>query len=369
MQGSLSRKFCSYPGGEFVLIARCVVQDDRSGETHHHVRIIGEGTLLEAAHNYYDELTQFIPAPEEEVVVNEDDKAQQYLDMPTAAVPRSKKLRGMLRDLWRIEGHSNTKQIYNAVANGEEGFSWWNTEFPDIPFTNLAVEHSENSVRIYKVVAAKLYHELTGHPPPGEEIVVPSERCDKFHPSTGRQDCALEKGHRGRCNMKYAAPSTEEEEDEKEEEEMVPPEPITAATTDPVEFYTYVRSVCHKLEPFLQFTSGQIKQFSVHYNDTRNRLLSYRMMGITVPRKYERWYAENHGAWADIAQKFPDYLEDHVLLPPNSLPPPPPPPPPPRTRVYNKKKRPSGKRVTSNRARKSHKDFLARLDAEDYVVL
>ena len=332
----LGKKFDSFPEGEFVLMTRCLVQDDRTGVTSHHYSVVGEGALFDAVKKYENEITHYMPVEEEEeeeMVIDENvqrmNEAESYLDMPSSAIPRATKLREMLRTLWVMEGHSATGQIYNAVANGDPGFSWWDTEFPDIEFNNTAVAASENSVRIYKVVAPKLYVQLTGHRPVGEsdEPHVPFVRCDKPHYSTGLQECALVKNHRGRCNMLYVPPVVRVEDEPMLEEEQQGQQGLQQ--TDPVDFFSYVKKACRK-EPFLNFTAGQVKEFAAYMKQYKNRMKSYRVMGITIPRKYEVWYAENGiRTWKEIQTKFPDYLEDDVLFPPLSDPPPPPPPPPP----------------------------------------
>jgi hypothetical protein len=353
----LGKKFNSFPGGEFVLMTRCLVQDDRTGVTSQHYSVVGEGTLLDAVKKYGNEITQHMPANEEEEMVidgNESDQrtndAESYLVMPSSAIPRATKLRNMLRMLWKMEGHSNTKQIYNAVANGEAGFSWWDTEFPDIDFNNTAVAASENSARIYHVVAPKIYEQLTGHRPATNDDapVVPFVRCDRYHYSTGLQECSMKKNHPGKCNMSYVPPIVRIEDEQPIVEQQ---QQQQGEATDPADFFRYAKHVCHKKEPFFEFTAGQLKEFAVHMKNYKNRMKSYIVMGITIPRKYGAWYTKDGiRTWQEIEEKFPDYLEDDVLFPPlseSSLPP----PPPPRQRKINpnKKKKKKKKNIKTDR--------------------
>ena len=313
LEDRLDKRVSTYPDGEFVLMTRCKVQDKRTGIISHHVKVIGSGNLKAAVDTYYEDLVQYYPdssSDEEEDPQDIDAVANAYLDMPGMATPRAAKLRDMLRQLWILEGHSDTKQIYNAVTKGEAGFSWWTTEFPDIPFTNKAVESSENSSRIYRVVAPKLYERLVGTPPsidgPVEE---PFMRCERNHRLTGLQQCSLHKGHRGACNMMYMAPVVRESaplDDPMEEDRE---------KTDPMVFYSYLKEVGHRRDPFWTFNAGEIKKLGVYLKEGHNQLAAYRKMGRTVHRKYEKWYAEKNGTavWNDIQRKFPDYLDDHVL--------------------------------------------------------
>jgi hypothetical protein len=319
LEKRLDKRLDTFPEGEYVLITRCMIQNNRTGTMKHHIRMIGSGLLKRAVETHWDTLTTYYPSDDDDDDDDDDvttNVADTYLDMPIAAIPRATKLRDMMRQLWILEGHSNTKQIYNAVAKGDDpGFSWWTDEFPDIPFTNKAVESSEHSVRIYRIVAPKLYERLVGHAPiTGEEERDddPFVRCEKKHHITGLQQCSLRMRHRGVCNMMYIAPVVREpvrEDDDDEEEE------------DPRTFYSYLRRVGHKKEPFLEFTTGQIKQLGIHLDAGANHLAAYRLMGLNVSRKYETWYKNENGTmiWNDIARKFPRYLDDHVLNPRDAI--------------------------------------------------
>ncbi len=309
----LTKRVATFPEGEYVLITRCKTQDQRTGVMKQHIRAVGSGMLKDAVEKFWNELMDYYPTDDDEAMEEQEDenaRANALLDMPRNAIKRATALRDMLRELWKLEGHSNTKQIYNAVSKGEDGFSWWLTEFPDIQFTNKAVESSDNSIRIYRVVAPKLYEKIVGCPPTVDAPEIPFVRCEKAHPITGAQQCSLRKNHRGMCNMRYMAPQIREEEPMEEEEEV-------QHSTDPQEFYTYLKRVGHHKEPFLHFSAGEIKQLGEHVKAGQTHLNAYRLMGLTVPRKYSNWYQKHNGGgmWADIKRKFPNYLDDYVLNP------------------------------------------------------
>lgn len=177
LQPRLDRQISTFPDGEHVVIARCMRRDKRTAAEEPYVKIIGSGDLLEGVESCRDSILDFVREPEEpeepidtvELERKKLAKASKYLEMPSTALARSKKLRKMLRKLWKLEGHFKTKQIYKAVQNEEAGFAWWAGEFPDIPFTNLAVESADASKRIFQVVAPKLYKAKTGKKPPSSD--------------------------------------------------------------------------------------------------------------------------------------------------------------------------------------------------------
>lgn len=315
----LDKKIPLFPEGEYVLMTRCKIMDHRTGTLSSHFSLVGSGPLMDAAERQRQYFIDHCPTDdddedESESTLEENDTtlADTYLIMPTSAIPRATKLREMMRLLWKLEGHSDTKQIYKAVAKGEPGFSWWTTEFPDIPFTNKAVESAGNSVRIYRGMAPKLYERIVGQPPTVEAPEEPFVRCDRQHHVTGLQQCSLRKNHRGVCNMTYVVPVVREEVPMEEEERQ---------NTDPAEFYSMLRRIGHKKEPFLKFTAGEIKILGVHLKSGMHRLAAYRHMGLTIDRSYEKWFKNKNGAvvWEEIRRKFPDYLDDYVLDPRETL--------------------------------------------------
>ena len=319
LEKRLDKRIASFPAGEYAFLTRCMVQDNRTGVVRQHLCVVGSGILKDAVDKHWDDIINYVPQEEESEEEDVDAKAIEYLNMPSSANPRAAKLREMLRLLWNLEGLSNTKQIYNAVAKGEAGFDWWSTEFPDIPFTNKAVEASNDSARIYRVVAPKLYEKLTGRIAPAAAPEPPFVRCDRSHHITGLQQCTLKRNHAGLCNMQYIPQvishaeehmevEVEEEEEEEEEEQQ---------HTNRREFYSAIKSVCHKKEPSLKFTTGDIKKLSVIINDGHDHLTAYRRMGLSISKRYVEWYENSYGkiVWKEIKTMFPDYLEDYVLDP------------------------------------------------------
>ena len=365
----LDKRVATFPEGEYVLVTRCMTRDNRTGLMKHHMRAVGSGLLGDAVEHYWNELGEYYPEEEREEEPGEDDdaRAHAFLEMPRSALLRATQLRDMLRELWVLEGHSKTKQIYKAVARGEAGFPWWRAEFPDIPFTNKAVESSVNSVRIYRVVAPKLYEKIVGAAPTVDAPAEPFVRCEKNHHVTGMPQCSMKKNHRGVCNMRYVPPVVIEA-DEEPIEETTEEATEETTTTDSLEFYTYLKRMGHKKEPFMEFTSGQIKQLGVHLKAGHTHLAAYRLMGLTVPRRYEKWYKKNNGSalWVDIGRKFPKYLDDHALNPQEIIAPLPPRP----VRKPTRKRRapaPLPRRRTSHR-----KDSIAKQrnnnEAAGYVM-
>ena len=215
----LDRRIATFPQGEYVLLMRCHVVDGRTGVVSEHMRIVGTGMLRAAVDDHLETLLTYTGEPAELVVeapvagAADADRveARSYLEMPENAVERSKKLRVMLQRAWVLEGHSPvTKHIYNAVKKGSPGFAWWHDEFPDVEFTNMAVEAADVSRKIFPIVATKLHELLTGRLP-GEETPapeeppappVPREPEGPFAPCLRSILCTRCNRHRGRCNKR-----------------------------------------------------------------------------------------------------------------------------------------------------------------------
>lgn len=304
MDNRLTRRVGAFPGGEFALVTKCLKADKRTGVASEHVRVIGMGALKDSVESNLDLLLNHVPeedTEEEEDVTANEKRAQEYLEMPEAAIPRAQKLREMLRLLWILEGtHSKTKQIYKAVAKGESCFSWWSTEFPDIPFTNKAVEASEASKKIYAVVAPKLYECMVGHAPrsDGEAPEQPIELCERS------QFCTRKKGHVGRCNMRRI-------------EQVEPPPQETEEEEEPAfdiqKFYARMIELTHPREPFRSFSPGMISTVRVLIEEQgKNRLDAYRAAGVSMTSTYRDWLRSNVGieAWLTLQHEFPGYFKE-----------------------------------------------------------
>lgn len=257
----LDRRIATFPQGEYVLLMRCHVVDGRTGVVSEHMRIVGTGMLRAAVDDHLETLLTYTGEPAELVVeapstgAADADRveARSYLEMPENAVERSKKLRVMLQRAWVLEGHSPvTKHIYNAVKKGSPGFAWWRDEFPDIEFTNMAVEAADVSRKIFPIVATRLHELLTGRLP-GEETPVseeppappaPREPEGPYVPCLRSTLCTRCNRHRGRCNKRgrraNAADAHDTNEDPSEDfiedpVEDLDEEPIEDPVEDPVE--------------------------------------------------------------------------------------------------------------------------------------
>ena len=249
----LDRRIATFPQGEYVVLMRCHVVDGRTGVVSEHMRIVGTGMLRAAVDDHLETLLAYTGEPAELVVeapsagAADADRveAQSYLEMPENAVERSKKLRVMLQRAWVLEGHSPvTKHIYNAVKKGSPGFAWWRGEFPDVEFTNMAVEAADVSRKIFPIVATKLHELLTGRLP-GEEIPVPEEPPappaprepeGPFVPCLRSILCTRCNRHRGRCNKRGRRANAADAHDTNEIiiEDIIE-DPVEEDVEDPVE--------------------------------------------------------------------------------------------------------------------------------------
>lgn len=319
----LTKRFDTFPGGEYVIIARCLKEDKRSNEIAEHVRIAGSGKLYDGALHHLKDIVNYV----DQESLSEEERARMYLEKPDNAASRSKKLRAMLQHLWQLEGLPSTKHIYKAVAKGKtEGFEWWKETFPDVPFTNESIEHSNTSDQIFDIVSRKLYERLMGCSlTTGDDVehvveqVIPCKRhqhctrpnghvgaCNgrtKDLDNTNTQQCQRSKrctrghGHLGRCDKKKKKPKP----------------------TDLNAFYTALHAETHADEPFRHFSQGEIAQFAARINTGMDHLEAYKAMGVSVTAQYEEWIRGTEGGrvWTTLKSTFPDYLE--VATPPENM--------------------------------------------------
>jgi hypothetical protein len=138
-----------------------------------------------------------------------------------------------------------------------------------------------------------LYQKLTGSDPP---TAAPMETDSD---SSSDEDSDSEDG------------STDDESEEERPLQL-------RQTINPQEFYSALRSVGHKDEPFLQLSADRIQELLIHLHTNGVYLMeAYRDLGFRVSEEYQKWWRTQHGAvvWSEIKRKFPDYLEDFVLHP------------------------------------------------------
>lgn len=376
MEKRMNRRIATFPHGEYVLLTRCQVVDGRSGVASEHVRVVGTGVLRDAVEDHAETLLAYtgdpVPAVDDPPLAVDADcaEAMSYMDMPENAVERSKKLRVMLQRAWVLEGHVPiTKHIYKAVKKGSPGFAWWHEEFPDVEFTNVAVEAADVSRKIYPVVATKLHELLTGRLPGEDAPVVdepphvPAEPDGPFQPCLRSTLCTRRNRHRGRCNKRgrlrqemvvpepvepledpmedhtedpVEDPVEDPHEDPHEDHTQEPiedhaedhtedhaREPMEDPVEDPIEeppvdvfmsFMARLEALAHPDEPFVHLTRGQLAIVKAYMDTNISRVDAYKAMGLTVTPEYEEWARKSHGvkAWRQMAVEFPGYMETLV---------------------------------------------------------